>query len=315
MILKARKEYSELVLQSIKAKNASKNSEVQFKTIFQSKFIQGVIDLYFALQKNDNSRAIHAYEQWGFKGITKAKLEVLNKWASFIYSPLMKDKIQKIQESDNGIYGASSFGLWQEPLSAVYLNYANLVSTTFVNANLSGASMLSAYLSGSNLSGADISNAYLLHSTFDGAVDNSVGLVIAIPPANLSNTNLSGAYLSGARLQNTNLTGANLSGAILEETQQGTIEIPMYGAANLTGAKLNNADISNAYLSGVILKFAKLINADLSGSDLSNSDLSGSDMTDSNLTNAVLSNVIWHYTTCPDGTDSHDNGYTCMNNL
>ena len=75
--------------------------------IFKGKFIQGVIDLYFALQKNDNSRAIHAYEQWGFKGITKAKLEVLNKWASFIYSPLMKDKIQKIQESDNGIYGAS----------------------------------------------------------------------------------------------------------------------------------------------------------------------------------------------------------------
>ena len=31
----------------------------------------------------------------------------MNKWASFIYSPLMKDKIQKIQESDNGIYGAS----------------------------------------------------------------------------------------------------------------------------------------------------------------------------------------------------------------
>ena len=75
--------------------------------IFKGKFIQGVIDLYFALQKNDNSRAIHAYEQWGFKGITKAKLEVLNKWASFIYSPLMKDKVQKIQESDNGIYGAS----------------------------------------------------------------------------------------------------------------------------------------------------------------------------------------------------------------
>tara|TARA_B100000579_G_C22788432_1_gene833161 strand:- start:68 stop:1402 length:1335 start_codon:yes stop_codon:yes gene_type:complete len=75
--------------------------------IFKGKFIQGVIDLYFALQKNDNSRAIYAYEQWGFKGITKAKLEVLNKWASFIYSPLMKDKVQKIQESDNGIYGAS----------------------------------------------------------------------------------------------------------------------------------------------------------------------------------------------------------------
>ena len=74
--------------------------------IFQGKFIQGVIDLYFALQKNDKARAVYAYEQWGFKDITKAKVAVLNKWADFIYSPLMEDKVQKIQESDSGIYGA-----------------------------------------------------------------------------------------------------------------------------------------------------------------------------------------------------------------
>ncbi|MDC0226579.1 AarF/UbiB family protein [Alphaproteobacteria bacterium] len=74
--------------------------------IFKGKFIQGVIDLYFALQKNDQDKIIHAYEQWGFEDITKKKIEVLNKWAQFIYSPLMKDKIQKIQENDSGVYGA-----------------------------------------------------------------------------------------------------------------------------------------------------------------------------------------------------------------
>ena len=74
--------------------------------IFSGKFIQGVIDLYFALQKKDNSKAVHAYEQWGFKNMTKKKLEVLNKWAEFIYSPLMHDKVQKIQKSDSGVYGA-----------------------------------------------------------------------------------------------------------------------------------------------------------------------------------------------------------------
>ena len=74
--------------------------------IFGGKFIQGVIDLYFALQKNDISKAVHAYEQWGFKDLSKAKLNVLNKWAEFIYSPLMEDKVQKIQESDSGVYGA-----------------------------------------------------------------------------------------------------------------------------------------------------------------------------------------------------------------
>ena len=74
--------------------------------IFKGKFIQGVIDLYFALQKNDQAKIVHAYEQWGFQNITKKKIEVLNKWAEFIYSPLMEDKIQKIQENDSGVYGA-----------------------------------------------------------------------------------------------------------------------------------------------------------------------------------------------------------------
>ena len=74
--------------------------------IFKSKFIQGVIDLYFALQKNDEALAVHAYEQWGFDDITKEKLDILSKWANFLYAPLMKDKVQKIQESDSGIYGA-----------------------------------------------------------------------------------------------------------------------------------------------------------------------------------------------------------------
>jgi predicted unusual protein kinase regulating ubiquinone biosynthesis (AarF/ABC1/UbiB family) len=74
--------------------------------IFEGKFIQGVIDLYYALQNNDNEKAVHAYTQWGFANMTKNKLEVLNKWAEFIYSPLMEDKVQKIQQSDSGIYGA-----------------------------------------------------------------------------------------------------------------------------------------------------------------------------------------------------------------
>jgi hypothetical protein len=38
--------------------------------------------------------------------MTKNKLDVLNKWAEFIYSPLMEDRVQKIQQSDSGIYGA-----------------------------------------------------------------------------------------------------------------------------------------------------------------------------------------------------------------
>ena len=74
--------------------------------VFNGKFIKGVIDLYFALQEKDNQKAVYAYEQWGFQDINKKKLSILNKWANFLYSPLMKNRVQKIQESDSGIYGA-----------------------------------------------------------------------------------------------------------------------------------------------------------------------------------------------------------------
>ena len=74
--------------------------------IFKGQFIQGVINLYFALQKNDQDQIVDAYEQWGFEDITKKKIEVLNKWAEFIYAPLMEDKIQKIQKNDSGVCGA-----------------------------------------------------------------------------------------------------------------------------------------------------------------------------------------------------------------
>ena len=47
---------------------------------------------------------------------------------------------------------------------------------------------------------------------------------------------------------------------------------------------------------------------------LSGADLSGADLSGANLSGAVLS-AIWNNTTCPDGTNSDDNGDTCENNL
>ena len=66
-----------------------------------------MIDLYRALRDGDRDLAVHAYETWGFENISNELLDVLNIWASFIYAPLMEDKVQKIQESDSGLYGAS----------------------------------------------------------------------------------------------------------------------------------------------------------------------------------------------------------------
>jgi predicted unusual protein kinase regulating ubiquinone biosynthesis (AarF/ABC1/UbiB family) len=73
--------------------------------IFKPSFVKGVIDLYFALQHDDHQLAVHAYEIWGFKNLTKEMIEVLNQWARFVYAPLLEDRNRKIQEKDTGVYG------------------------------------------------------------------------------------------------------------------------------------------------------------------------------------------------------------------
>ena len=75
--------------------------------------------------------------------------------------------------------------------------------------------------------------------------------------------------------------------------------------ADLSFARLSGADLSNANLSGANLVGAFLDNADLGNADLSYAWMDGAD----------LSGVNWAYTTCPDGTNSDDNGNTCENNL
>lgn len=74
--------------------------------VFPPSFVRGVIDLYHALQNDDRDLAVHAYESWGFENLNAEMIDTLNIWAEFVYSPLMKDRVQRIQESESGLYGA-----------------------------------------------------------------------------------------------------------------------------------------------------------------------------------------------------------------
>jgi predicted unusual protein kinase regulating ubiquinone biosynthesis (AarF/ABC1/UbiB family) len=74
--------------------------------VFQPKFVQGVIDLYHSLERGDRALAVHAYETWGFEGLTNEVIDTLNLWAEFVYAPLLEDRPRRIQEFDaSGIYG------------------------------------------------------------------------------------------------------------------------------------------------------------------------------------------------------------------
>ena len=41
---------------------------------------------------------MHAYETWGFKGLNKELIEILNIWARFIYGPLLEDRVRAIAD-------------------------------------------------------------------------------------------------------------------------------------------------------------------------------------------------------------------------
>ncbi len=74
--------------------------------IFPPSFVGGVIDLYCGLRDNDEARIVHAYETWGFKGLKRELIEVLNIWARFIYGPVFDDRERTIADGVKpGEYG------------------------------------------------------------------------------------------------------------------------------------------------------------------------------------------------------------------
>ncbi len=66
--------------------------------IFPPSFVGGVVDLYRGLQQGDDARVVHAYETWGFQGLTKELIDILNIWARFIYGPLLDDRTRTIAD-------------------------------------------------------------------------------------------------------------------------------------------------------------------------------------------------------------------------
>ncbi len=73
---------------------------------FPTPFVQGVIDLYNGLLHDKRELVVHAYETWGFKGLSNELIDVLNIWARFIYGPLLDDRVREIAEGTTpGQYG------------------------------------------------------------------------------------------------------------------------------------------------------------------------------------------------------------------
>ncbi|MCK0198385.1 AarF/ABC1/UbiB kinase family protein [Ancylobacter sp. 6x-1] len=74
--------------------------------IFPPRFVGGVMDLYRGLRDGDAARIVHAYETWGFRGLKREVIEVLDIWARFIYGPLLDDRVRSVADGvAPGAYG------------------------------------------------------------------------------------------------------------------------------------------------------------------------------------------------------------------
>jgi predicted unusual protein kinase regulating ubiquinone biosynthesis (AarF/ABC1/UbiB family) len=72
---------------------------------FKPNLVQGVLDLYKAMETNNRDLAVKAYETWGFENLTNEIIDVLNLWAKLLCEPILDDRVRPIQEGNSGVYG------------------------------------------------------------------------------------------------------------------------------------------------------------------------------------------------------------------
>lgn len=131
----------------------------------------------------------------------------------------------------------------------------------------------------------------------------------------LAGKNLKKAYIIHLVTEANNYKNTNFRNAILDRLQS--------NSDNFTGVNFTNASIQNS-----LLAQSNFTNANFTGANLNLSALNFSDFTEANFTNAnllansgqddsisIFTNAIWANTTCPDGTNSDNDGNTCIGHL
>ncbi|MAP23949.1 MAG: ABC transporter ATP-binding protein [Rickettsiales bacterium] len=67
--------------------------------IFDPSFITSSIMLYKALLTNDKEMECEAYKAWGFENLNTELIETLHLWSSYLYGPLLEDRIRPLEET------------------------------------------------------------------------------------------------------------------------------------------------------------------------------------------------------------------------
>ncbi len=147
----------------------------------------------------------------------------------------------------------------------------------FLSNDFSGVSLYSGSINPlqyRNFASANFTNANLIMVDFSYS---------DLTSANFTNAYLTAVHFVFSKAEGANFSGTNLEGAYLISGN--------FIGANFTGAYMHGNSINNAIFSN-----ANFTNADLLNSVESPADISG---------------AVWSNTTCPDATNSNNNGGTC----
>lgn len=192
-----------------------------------------------------------------------------------------------------------------QDLSAFQFGYANLTSANLSGANLGSINFDHAILTNANFSNAMIGTVGTATFTSASAsgitvTGSTIGLLKA-EGANFGNVNFSNVTFQGGIGVGQDFIGANLTGASFS----GVASAGQFSSANLTNANFSNA----VRLRGAwIFDGANLMNTNLTNLNMTNGILAGA----TNFATANVTGVTWSNTACPDGTNSNDDGNTCV---
>ena len=192
-----------------------------------------------------------------------------------------------------------------------YIQSSNLEAVDFKNADLSYAYM--------NL--VDLTNAKLSDANLFRLTAKNVDCPLNLP----GNWRCLSGLLFGPGVQLIHTPSVlKLIGAMLIFQIQ-SCKLCSFTSTNFGGSVFDGANFTLSYFQHASLVGTTFINAELNGvrfdsANLTYSDFSGAlidsvNFLNANLTGATFSGTTWINTTCPDGTNSDDNGNTCENNL
>ena len=192
----------------------------------------------------------------------------------------------------------------EQNLSYCNLNGANIsVASALERSNLTGAKLKGATISGEfALTQSNLTRASLRGATISG--------YLTLAEATAIGAVLSEATIPGGKA----LEGADLAGAKLNRTIAGG-EYDLAESSNLTGASLIEAQLTGIY-AGLRSNFtgANLARAIISGQNaLVDADLTGANLKGAQVTGiGALEGATYSSTKCPDGTNSDNDGGTCV---